>query len=261
MLNQKMSHLEITLLSAIRQQLVVEGVSLDTIDAKLLDKIVTSYYFVLKSLWYKLSDSNADKFIVNYELPAKLAMQVLEKYDFDSSLYTFRKMYMNHDTKKVMTSHKNLVEFLTNLSNDKFNVLTKVKKQAKAKKQSKIAKPVNSVLTNAFLTNAIVEPKTTKKQVTTKSPKTVKPAKKSTKKSTKAKAKAKTWVTHDMSNLPVHKQMLRIKFADTKKYTYGRFLHTAKYKKVDFITLLQSNGKFIDVPMKSISNIDIRVKA
>ena len=255
-----MSHLEITLLSAIRQQLVVEGVSLDTIDSKLLEKIVTSYYFVLKSLWYKLSESNADKFIVNYELPAKLAMQVLEKYDFDASLYTFRKMYMNHDTKKVMTSHNNLVEFLTNLSNDKFNVLTKVKKQAKAKKQSKIAKPANTVLTNAFLTNAIVETKTTKKQVTTKSPKTVKTAKKQPKVA-KPKSKAKQWITHDMSKLPVHKQMLRIKFADTKKYTYGRFLHTAKYKKVDFITLLQSNGKLIDVPMKSISNIDIRVKA
>lgn len=261
MLNQTKSHLEITLLSAIRQQLVVEGVSLDTIDSKLLDKIVTSYYFVLKSLWYKLSDSNADKFIVNYEQPAKLAMQVLEKYDFDAALYTFRKMYMNHDTKKVMTSHKNIVEFLTNLSNDKFKVLTKVKKQAKAKKQSKIAKPAKTVLTNAFLTNAIVEPKTTKKQVTTKSTKTVKPAKKSTKKSTKAKAKTRKWITHDMSKLPVHKTMLRIKFADTKKYTYGRFLHTAKYKQNDFVALLQSDGKIVDISMKSIASIDARVKA
>ena len=82
--------------------------------AGMVNSVSDAYVFVHRALWLKVNDYG--RFFNRYEQIAQAYIAFKEQYPAVSQetlLYTFRQVYMNAKTKKVMTSYKNLALFMS----------------------------------------------------------------------------------------------------------------------------------------------------
>jgi hypothetical protein len=208
--------------SGIRTQLVNEGTSLKGLDDQIA-KITEGYLVVVKCLWSRISDSNVQKFIVDKQDLAQAFVNLLTKYDMDSLVYTFRQRFMNHKTKKVMTSVENLTTYIVDVISGDTKVIAKAIKTKKAPKKStpkaKALKVVQATpLTNAFITPAKSTTKVVKTPKKTRATKVapVKVVKVNQQKvDTKVSKSGKSWIQHDIAKLPETSTFLRVNLKNT----------------------------------------------
>lgn len=236
--------------SGIRTQLVNEGTSLKGLDDQ-ITTITKGYLVVVKCLWSRLNDSNVGKFIVDKQDLAHGFVNLLTKYDMDSLVYTFRQSFMNHKTKKVMTSVANLTSYIVDVISGDIKVIAKAKKTPKkSPRKAKALKVVQATpLTNAFITPA----KSTTKVV--KTPKKARATKvapvkvvkvKTQKVATKVAKGKKSWIQHDIAQLPETKTFLRVNLKNTHfitpdndglDYVFGWFEYLTTDKNNKFVVL------------------------
>lgn len=247
---------------AVRSQLVNEGTSLEGLDSQ-IDAITSGYLVVVKCLWSRISDSNVDKFIVDKQDLAQGFVNLLTKYAFDDLVYTFRQRFMNHKTKKVMTSVPNLTTYIVDIFDGSQKVITKVNKPKAPKKPKAKALKVAQAkpLTNAFIT-----PSTTKVVKTTKKTRTSKEVPVKVAKKSKS---GKSWINHDIAQLPATNQFLRVNLKNTMRhrgdgvdYVFGWFEYLTTDKKNKFIVLrtkVAGDNKFeyvqAHIPVQNIASV------
>jgi hypothetical protein len=247
---------------AIRTQLTNEGTSLEGLDDQIA-KITQGYLVVVKCLWSRISDSNVDKFIVDKQDLAQGFVNLLTKYAFDDLVYTFRQRFMNHKTKKVMTSVPNLTTYIVDIFDGSQKVIAKASKPKAPKKSNAKALKVAPATP---LTNAFITPSTTK--VVSK-PKSTRTSKEVPVKVAKKSKSGKSWINHDMTKLPHENDFLRINLKTTMRhrgdgvdYVFGRFQYVATDKNNKFVVLrtkVIGDNKYeyvqAHIPMQNIASV------
>lgn len=227
---------------AIRTQLTNEGTSLEGLDNQIAT-ITSGYLVVVKCLWSRISDSNVAKFIVDKQELASAFVNLLTKYTHDDLVYTFRQRFMNHKTKKVMTSVENLQTYIVDVVSGDQAMLTKSTKPK--------ATPKQKTATSAPLTNAFIKPSTTLVVASTK-PKT-RTSKEVPVKVAKSK---KSWINHDMATLPEFKTFLRINLKNQWVNPEGDGVDSI-YGWFEYLTT-DKNNKFVVLRTKQIVNDSYR---
>lgn len=149
---------------AIVDSLVKEGTDLKGLDSQ-IDNISLAYMVPVKAQWLKvstLSESGLEKFLVKYQESSTIAMQLLEKYSFESLVKTFRTVNLSPKTKKVLCGIDRYQDFVNKVNNGDILIET-IKKPKK--------QPQKVVSTN--LTNAFIKPTNTQKSVSKAKPEVV----------------------------------------------------------------------------------------
>jgi hypothetical protein len=236
--------------SGIRTQLVNEGTSLEGLNDQ-ITTITKGYLVVAKCLWSRLNDSNVGKFIVDKQDLAQAFVNLLTKYDMDSLVYTFRQSFMNHKTKKVMTSVENLTTYIVDVISGDTKVIAKaIKTPKKSPRKAKALKVVQATpLTNAFITPVKSTTKVVKTPTKTRATK-VAPVKvvkvKEQKVDTKVSKSGKSWLQHDIAQLPETSTFLRVNLKNTHfitpdndglDYVFGWFEYLTTDKNNKFVVL------------------------
>lgn len=241
---------------AIVDSLIKEGTDPKGLEAQ-IENISLAYMVPVKAQWLKvstLSESGLAKFLGKYQESTTIAMQLLQKYDFDSLVKTYRTVNLSPKTKKVLCGIDRYQDFVNSVNNGKIKVLVSTET-----KKPKKATNVNSVnITNAFLGS--VQPKKvvqSKPKVVKKQPK----AKPTLKESTLTKERFSlptnngkgTWVQVFTDEYLKDRALVRI-IKDDKKELFGRFLYikSSKVNKTQFFRIVTKSARFIDVDIKDI---------
>lgn len=173
---------------AILLQLKNEGVDLKSLETETINNITNGYMLIVQCIWYRLTDDKKiANLIVKFEKEAALGMSLLETHSFEDLVYTFRSIKTNlyqvsgGKGRKYNLSTKDYNEFLENVKNGTYQVISKQKVSAKSTK-TKAKKAVSTK--TSFLVSLVTKGNnevTSKEVVEKATPKAVKVSAKSTK--------------------------------------------------------------------------------
>ncbi len=163
-----------TIYNAIVKQMQEEGHSIEDTNGMKDDimKVAKGYMLSVQCMWYRITD---DKKVANllskFEEETKVAMVLLEQYDFESLVYTFRKVYTNLFEvtsgvgRKYNLSKKDYNSFLKKVTNGTLEVQAKPIKVAKAKTTKKATTTTKVVESKSKFMSSLVG---VEKQITIK---------------------------------------------------------------------------------------------